>query len=323
MITTMNTAYGYARISHMEGFEEGEAIPAQQHRIEGYYKMLLESSGVAFGGVHTDGKNCSATKYRFAQRPAGKALIAIMKPGDHLIVDKIDRLWRNLEDFCQLMRWFKSQRITVHIVDMRGCSVQMGTPMGDFMLQMMVSIAQLEASMISSRTKQGIEARRRSGIECQAFKGFGPFGIDVTGIKGGRKLHWNWEKRKVGKRLVEWWFAEYRDSKAIDAECQPYMHMLDLTIRGMTKFTNGNGFKRMIKPELCFQIMRIEDPNQLRHPKEYRDFQTIFDSLASGRPDHARAMLQASDREEVLKLAASRKVKSRAKKHEEPSPLLY
>jgi DNA invertase Pin-like site-specific DNA recombinase len=319
----MSTAYGYARISHHDGFKEGDSINSQKMRIEGYYKMMLEASGVTFGGVHTDGKNCSASKVNFYQRPAGKALVAIMQPGDHFIIDKLDRLWRSLEDFCRLMRWFKSQRIQVHIVDMRGCSVQMGTPMGDFMLQMMVSIAQLEASMISSRTKQALEAKRKAGVEPQAFRGWGPFGIDVTGKKGDRKLHWNWEKRKIARDLIDWWFSDYRTAKEIDDRCFQYVHLLESRQRGMSKFTFGNGFRRLMKPELTFQIMRIEDPNQLRNPKEYNDFMTIGEGMSCARPDLARAMLQSTSREEALLIASRRKIKRRAKKADEPSPLAF
>lgn len=317
----MSTAYGYARISHHDGFKVGDSIASQQLRIEGYFKMMLEPSGVTFGGVHTDGKNCSASKVKFHQRPAGKALVAMMKPGDHLVIDKLDRLWRSLEDFCRLMRWFKSQRIQVHIVDMRGCSVQMGTPMGDFMLQMMVSIAQLEASMISTRTKQALEAKRRAGVEPQAFRGSGPFGIKVTGTKANRVLHWDWQKRGIAWNLIEYWMREWPGKVELDRVCSKFSHLLDKNNMKSSEFNSGNGFRRLMRPEICFRAMKIEDPNQLRHPEMHRNYWFIWNSCSLARPDRARMMMNAANLEEALEIAASIQPKKRTRKPTEEEPI--
>lgn len=304
----MATAYGYARISHLEGFQEGESISAQAHRIEGYYGMMLKASGVAWGGIHQDGKQCSASKFRFAERPAGKALIAVMKPGDHLIIDKLDRMWRSMEDFVRLMSWFKSNQISVHIVDMRGCSVSVGTPMGDFMLSMMAALAQLEASMISSRTRQGLQQRIRMGVYASAFRGKNsPFGIRVEGKKSGRVLYWDEPARQAAKKLAEWWLLEYRTCHEIDAECSKHINLMPASRNRETKgFAHGNGFRRMIAPELCYRILKVTDPNQLRNPEVYANYQKVSECLASSRPDIAAAMLASHNLHEALAIGQRR-----------------
>ena len=162
MITVYNNpiAYGYTRVSHALSFQKGESLPAQRDRIERYYNMNLAPQGIGWGGTHNDEKNISAYRVQFTHRPAGRKLMDLMKPGDHLILDKPDRIWRSMRDFVNLMHKLENLDITVHIVSFMGISFTNSSPAGKFMLQQFVALAELESAVKSERITQALDVNR-------------------------------------------------------------------------------------------------------------------------------------------------------------------
>jgi DNA invertase Pin-like site-specific DNA recombinase len=61
------------------------------------------------------------------------------------------------------MKMFKNRGVKLCIVNIMGASVTLGTPMGDFILNLMVCIAQLESDQCSNRTKARFAERRGMG----------------------------------------------------------------------------------------------------------------------------------------------------------------
>lgn len=139
----MSKAYGYARISHIDGHRKGESVESQYARISAFYESKLKDDGIEWGGILDDGTNISAYRTAFALRPAGKKLLSMMNRGDHLVVDKVDRLWRSMADFVDLMRLLERKKITIHIVNFLGETISSTSAMGDFMLKMCVLMAEL------------------------------------------------------------------------------------------------------------------------------------------------------------------------------------
>lgn len=291
----MSYAFGYARISHATGYEKGESIDGQRLHIENYYKMQLATKKVKWGGIYDDEGNKSASKVRFPLRPAGKILIQKLQPGDHLIVDKVDRLWRCNKDFVSLMEYFKAQGVTVHIVNMMGCSLEMGTPMGNFMLSIMVLIAELESGMISSRTKAGFEIRREKGMVPTAFTHNVPMGIIKTGKNEKRRLHWNVREKKVLRQLLRWYLKEPRALCACHRKAQE-LWMMEFGPEGakhrvMRDWDGEKVWHLMIRIELVLYLMNIKDPNQLWHPDAYSMYKKLKDNLKYSRYDLVKRLI--------------------------------
>lgn len=226
----MATAYSYGRVSHVNQ-KDGDSVPAQSQRTQGYFDHKSSDTehnlhGVAWGGFFHDGKNISAYKKPFSKRPAGRDLMALLQPGDHIIFDKVDRIWRSNEDFVDLMRWFKRHKITVHFVSLSGCSIDMGTPMGDFLLGLFVNLAELEAARVAERTRDGKTYRRLNSL-FQGGRHTLPIGCKLTGLvdrRTGRqrntlRLEWDWQERAIMAKIVEWKDAG-RDARWITAQCQ-------------------------------------------------------------------------------------------------------
>jgi DNA invertase Pin-like site-specific DNA recombinase len=175
-------AYGYSRVSHIDGFRKGDSCDSQEARIKQYYETFLKEQGVAWGHTDNDGENVSAFKVKFNNRPAGRRLIAAMKPGDHLIVDKVDRFWRSIEDFVMMMKLFDMKKIVVHIVNFLGSSIQSNTPMGSYMLKHFVLVAELESAIKSERIRESLAVCRRKGLRSGNAT---PPGTTTTPMKDG------------------------------------------------------------------------------------------------------------------------------------------
>ncbi|SFH97195.1 recombinase family protein [Planctomicrobium piriforme] len=193
------TAYAYGRISHDEQAKTGESIEAQQQRTQDFYKLQLAHTNVVWGGFYSEPGHISAYKKNFFNRPTAKLVVGQMKPGDHFIIDKIDRLWRSIRDFSEVLTWMRNQQINLHIVNLMGAQVSLGTPMGDFMVTMMVATAQLESAQKSDRVKAALRHGMSQGYWKSSCT---PLGCLVTGKRPKRRIHWDWPTRSIMAQIV-------------------------------------------------------------------------------------------------------------------------
>ena len=196
-------AWGYARVSHITGFKKNESIPAQRDRIEGYYKHVLQGTGVTLGGIKDDGTNISAYRTPFRVRPAGREILARLKPGDHIIFDKVDRIWRSLEDFVELMKIFEAKDITVHIVSFFGEGPsQSRSKMGQFTLRIFVLLAEMESQIKGQRVKEALLVRRKSGRPTTSTCPPGTKKVR-KGDSSHKRIVWDEEAREAMSLLLE------------------------------------------------------------------------------------------------------------------------
>lgn len=193
----MPKAIAYGRLSHRSSMgninqETGDAIglEAQEDSCRRYWKCYLEQEGVSWLCFVPD-KAVSAYTKPFDSRPGGKLILELLEPGDHLIFDKLDRMWRSMEDFIFLSKILENRGVTWHIANMHGTSVRRGTFMGDFLIQLFVSLAQMEAGRTSERI-----VNERAFLRSQGrYDGRKP----QVGMKAIRKLvkTSNGERRKI------------------------------------------------------------------------------------------------------------------------------
>jgi hypothetical protein len=149
-------AFAYGRVSTDEQADEGQSLGHQACNTEAYYKLKLKPRGVEWGGFHADQEGVSAFKVPLVRRRVFEDIMRQARAGDHLIVDKVDRIFRMMKDYCFTVEQLNRAGLTLHIVDMNGVSMESDTPMGDFMLHMMVAMAQMESQQTSKRTRQGM-----------------------------------------------------------------------------------------------------------------------------------------------------------------------
>ncbi len=93
-------------------------------------------------------------------RPELQRMMEQLRPGDVVVVWKLDRLSRSLKDLLILM-----ERINQADAGFRSLTeaIDTTTPAGRMMMQMIGSFAEFEREMIRERTKAGLEAAKAEG----------------------------------------------------------------------------------------------------------------------------------------------------------------
>jgi DNA invertase Pin-like site-specific DNA recombinase len=84
----------------------------------------------------------------------------VLRPGDRLVVWKLDRLGRNVKDLVAMVGELEQQAI--HFKSLTD-NIDTSTPSGRFFFHVMASLAQMERELMVERTKAGLDAARKRG----------------------------------------------------------------------------------------------------------------------------------------------------------------
>jgi DNA invertase Pin-like site-specific DNA recombinase len=135
--------YGYARVS------TDDQNPA------------LQLAALKKAGCKTifkdDGLSGATTK-----RPALLRCLKKLETGDTLTVWKLDRLGRSLRDLISMLDDLKHRGVKFRSLTE---AIDTETPTGRAMWQMIGVLAELERSLISERTRAGVNAAKRRGVK--------------------------------------------------------------------------------------------------------------------------------------------------------------
>lgn len=147
----MGRFVAYYRVSTDAQGRSGLGLEAQKATVTAFLKPG-EEVVAEFLEVET-GKGADA----FARRPQLAAAVAeCRRTKSKLLVAKLDRLARNVRFFLELM---DSHGVTVVFCDVP----ETAGPMGRFILTTLAAVAELEAGMISERTKAALAAAKARG----------------------------------------------------------------------------------------------------------------------------------------------------------------
>ena len=94
------------------------------------------------------------------QRPALTRLLRGIKPGDVLVVVRIDRLARSVAHLLEVIETLEARGAGFRSL---GDPVDTTTPQGKFTLQILGAVAELERALIRERTLAGLETARKAG----------------------------------------------------------------------------------------------------------------------------------------------------------------
>jgi DNA invertase Pin-like site-specific DNA recombinase len=140
------TVYGYARVSTKGQARDGSSLEAQEE--------MLTSSGASV--VYSDA--FTGTKL---SRPQFDKLLSLLKPGDTLMVTKLDRIARSASKGSEMIQSLLDKGVKVHILNM---GLIDNTPTGRLITNVMLAFAEFERDMIIQRTSEGkAVARTKEG----------------------------------------------------------------------------------------------------------------------------------------------------------------
>ena len=95
-----------------------------------------------------------------ARRPGLKRALRLLRPGDVLVVWKLDRLGRSVRDLITLVSELQARGVNFRsLTD----SIDTSTPAGRFFFHVMSALAEMERELIVERTRAGLAAAREQG----------------------------------------------------------------------------------------------------------------------------------------------------------------
>lgn len=157
----MNKAFIYVRCSHLDSEHSGLGMIAQEKAARHYLESAQQRGIIDAELVDVlKDKSKSAYKIPLFHRPQGQRLIHLLGRGDHVIFGRMDRAFRSVKDFCNVVPMWLSQGITPHFADK---AFDMGSANGRLMAHLIVAVAEWESAIKSERTKEALAARKAQG----------------------------------------------------------------------------------------------------------------------------------------------------------------
>jgi DNA invertase Pin-like site-specific DNA recombinase len=108
---------------------------------------------------------CDKQSGKDFNRPEYKRLKAVVKKGDEVIIEELDRLGRNKEGIKQEIEWFKKQGVILRILDIPTTLMELPTEqawvfemVNSILIEVIGSIAEQEREKIGKRRDEGIAA---------------------------------------------------------------------------------------------------------------------------------------------------------------------
>jgi|ERR1700733_5734702 len=111
-------------------------------------------------------------------RPGLEAALKALRPGDVLLVWKLDRLGRSLHHLVNIIHDLTSRGIGFKVLTGHGASIDTTTPSGKLVFGIFAALAEFERELISERTKAGLASARARGR-----KGGAPFKMTAAKLR--------------------------------------------------------------------------------------------------------------------------------------------
>lgn len=192
----------YTRKSSEEGLEQDfNSLHAQREACEAYVKSQVGEGWSALSTAYDDGGVSGGTM----EREGLKQLLADIAAGkiDVVVVYKVDRLTRALNDFARIVEIFDKHEVSFVSVTQ---AFNTTTSMGRLTLNVLLSFAQFEREVTSERIRDKIAASKKKGMW---MGGCPPLGYDPD----GRKLKLN----ETEAELVRHIFTRFLALKSVKA----------------------------------------------------------------------------------------------------------
>lgn len=152
-VSTETTVIGYLRVSTREQADSGLGLDAQRRAI----RDEAERRGWTVHWCVDDGYTARNDK-----RPALQEALRLLKrkQAQALVVAKLDRLSRSVHNYSGTVRTARNERWAVVVLDP---PMDMTTPNGRMVANILVSVAEWEADIIGQRTKAAMAEGKARG----------------------------------------------------------------------------------------------------------------------------------------------------------------
>ena len=135
----LSARIGYARVSTKGQAKDGNSLEVQ--------KAALIEAGAVESSIYID--TFTGTKM---DRPEFNKLKEILRPGDKLIVTKLDRLGRSVSQASEIITELIDREVEINVLNL---GVLSNDSVNTLMRNILLSFAQFERDMIVQRTQEG------------------------------------------------------------------------------------------------------------------------------------------------------------------------
>jgi site-specific DNA recombinase len=184
--------------------QQFNSLHAQREAAEAYIKSQRHEGWRLLAEKYDDGGYSGGN----LERPALKRLVADIRVGkvQTVVVYKVDRLTRSLNDFAKLIELFEARGVTLVSVTQQFNTT---TSMGRLMLNVLLSFAQFEREVTGERIRDKIAAAKKKGLW---MGGTPPIGYELK----AKKLLVN----KTQAQVVRHIFRRYAALKSVAKLCR-------------------------------------------------------------------------------------------------------
>lgn len=132
------------------------------------------------------------------QRLGGADLIKMIESDglQHIVTWKLDRLFRDARDACEIISRWHDMGITFHVLDLNGMSIRTDEESGVVMLKTLKVLAEMAHNLPAERTRANIERKKSNRF----VYGATPFGYDLS----GNQLIPNENEQEIINKVRNW-----------------------------------------------------------------------------------------------------------------------
>ncbi len=186
----------YERVSTEPQYISGLGLAHQSIANLRSAESLSREHGGIIDRVFSD-PAVSAFSKKFADRKAGRELLEYARPGDDIVIYRLDRAWRNPADAMEMAQQLMDRKIYLHFVSE---GIRTDTRQGAEWISVLAAMAHMESSMKSARTKRALDECKRQG---RKTGGSLPRGFKAEEVRPGyKKLVL--DTKSITKQCIVW-----------------------------------------------------------------------------------------------------------------------
>lgn len=141
------TLVGYMRVSKADGSQV----------------LDLQADALIAAGIPERNLYSDTASGKRDDRPGLDSCLKALRPGDTLVVWKLDRLGRNLRHLVNVVHDLTERNVGLRVLTGQGAAIDTTTAAGKLVFGIFAALAEFERELISERTRAGLAAARARG----------------------------------------------------------------------------------------------------------------------------------------------------------------
>jgi DNA invertase Pin-like site-specific DNA recombinase len=132
-------------------------------KADGSQVLDLQRDALIVAGVSVRNLYSDAASGKLDNRPGLESCLKALRPGDALVVWKLDRLGRSLRHLVNVVHDLTERNIGLRVLTGQGAAIDTTTAAGKLVFGIFAALAEFERELIRERTIAGLAAARARG----------------------------------------------------------------------------------------------------------------------------------------------------------------